>query len=77
MQDSVWISANTLKCTSANDIYQLLKASDRIQADLVLAKEQNVQPKLMLSAFVELHPELEFRGFVIENELVGNFRMAI
>jgi hypothetical protein len=38
---------------------------------LVLAKEQQIQPRLLLTPFVELYPELEFRAFVIEDEIIG------
>jgi hypothetical protein len=71
LKDSIWISANTLKCTSANEVYQLLKASDRIQSDLELLKQLNITPQLFLRPFVEMSYECEFRVFVFDRDIIG------
>lgn len=52
-------------------MYQLLKASDRIQSDLNLARQNGILPKLFLRAFVDLRPELEFRAFVMNGNIVA------
>lgn len=62
-----------MKCTSANEVYQLLKASDRIQSDLELLKASpHNTPQLFLRPFLEMRHENEFRAFVVDGKLIGN-----
>lgn len=67
--DSTWMAtSNTMRCTSANDIYMLLKSSDYINHDLM----QN-PPKLtlVLREWFDLHPSTEFRCFVKDSRLIA------
>ncbi|RMJ28679.1 cell division cycle protein [Aspergillus sp. HF37] len=76
-KDATWMSAtNDLQCTSANDIYLLLKSSDFVTHDLEHAFDGCIpdndssvaQPEipyhLVLRKFVNFNPALEFRCFV-------------
>ena len=54
-----------------NEVYQILKASDKINCDLELLKSLKLEPQLFLRPFVEIHPEFEFRCFVIDGDLIG------
>ncbi|KAK0753253.1 D123-domain-containing protein [Schizothecium vesticola] len=81
-KDATWISRhpNTMKCTSANDIYLLLKSSSFISHDLDHAFDDTVpattnppafQPVLVLRAFFSPLPSFEFRCFVKDRALVA------
>lgn len=81
-KDATWISRhpNTMKCTSANDIYLLLKSSSFISHDLDHAFDDTVAPTapappfnhvLVLRAFFSPLPSFEFRCFVKDRALVA------
>ncbi|EGS20464.1 putative cell division cycle protein [Thermochaetoides thermophila DSM 1495] len=80
-KDATWISRhpNTVKCTSANDVYILLKSSSFISHDLEHAFDDTVpqghppdfKPVLVLRAFFNPLPSLEFRCFVRDRQLIG------
>lgn len=80
-KDAKWISPhqNTLKCTSPNDIYLLLKSSSFVSHDLVHAFDgctaappsRPFAPVLVLRPFFTPHVALEFRCFVKSRSLVG------
>ncbi|KAK4222079.1 putative cell division cycle protein [Podospora fimiseda] len=81
-KDATWISRhpNTVKCTSANDVYVLLKSSSFISHDLDHAFDDTVpsssmtppfQPVLVLRSFFNPLPSLEFRCFVKGRNLIG------
>ncbi|KAK0630767.1 D123-domain-containing protein [Bombardia bombarda] len=84
-KDATWISRhpNTVKCTSANDVYMLLKSSSFISHDLDHAFDDtfpppssppappNFTPVLVLRAFFNPLPSLEFRCFVKDRNLVA------
>lgn len=84
-KDATWISRhpNTMKCTSANDIYILLKSSSFISHDLDHAfddttpaptNDNNVRdfkPVLVLRSFFNPLPSLEFRCFVKARTLIA------
>ena len=81
-KDATWISRhpNTMKCTSANDIYILLKSSSFITHDLDHAFDgtsnettstKNFSPVLVLRTFFNPLPSLEFRCFVKDRNLVA------
>ncbi|CAI0654435.1 unnamed protein product [Colletotrichum noveboracense] len=80
-KDAAWISPhqNTLKCTTPNDIYLLLKSSSFVSHDLEHAFDDTVassanrpfQPVLVLRPFFAPNPALEFRCFVKHRALIG------
>ncbi|XP_034944748.1 cell division cycle protein 123 homolog [Chelonus insularis] len=74
--DAIWVTATkTLKCTSLEDIYLLLKSSNKIARDITVAKEllddTKIQSCLVLKKWRDINPSTEFRCFVIKKELVG------
>ncbi|KAK3944596.1 D123-domain-containing protein [Diplogelasinospora grovesii] len=80
-KDATWISRhpNTVKCTSANDVYVLLKSSSFVSHDLDHAFDDTTgaggssdfNPVLVLRAFFSPLPSLEFRCFVKDRNLVA------
>lgn len=80
-KDAKWISPhqNTLKCTSPNDIYLLLKSSSFVSHDLVhgfdgctdAPPSRPFAPVLVLRPFFTPHVALEFRCFVKHRSLIG------
>lgn len=80
-KDAKWVSPhqNTLKCTSPNDIYLLLKSSSFVSHDLDHAFDgctsappsRPFAPVLVLRPFFTPHVALEFRCFVKQRTLVG------
>ena len=80
-KDAKWISPhqNTLKCTSPNDIYLLLKSSIFASHDLghafdgcsPAAPARPFNPILVLRPFFMPHVALEFRCFVKHRSLIG------
>ncbi|XP_015517638.1 translation initiation factor eIF2 assembly protein isoform X2 [Neodiprion pinetum] len=75
--DAAWVApTKTLRCTTLEEIYLLLKSSDRLVKDLnqlqsLKDKKVNVPPCLVLKKWREINPCAEFRCFVINGELVG------
>ncbi|KAK5664079.1 hypothetical protein OQA88_293 [Cercophora sp. LCS_1] len=80
-KDATWISRhpNTVKCTSPNDVYILLKSSSFISHDLDHAFNDTLPPSapsnftlvLVLRSFFNPLPSMEFRCFVKDRNLVG------
>ncbi|ORY69671.1 cell division cycle protein [Pseudomassariella vexata] len=83
-KDAAFISPhqNTIKCTSPNDVYLLLKSSNFITYDLEHAFDDCTptpnnanatpfKPVLVLRSFFNPHTALEFRCFVKHRSLVG------
>ncbi|KAJ6444768.1 cell cycle control protein [Purpureocillium lavendulum] len=80
-KDAKWISPhqNTLKCTTPNDIYLLLKSSSFVSHDLTHAFDgctaappsRPLAPVLVLRPFFNPHVALEFRCFVKHRALIG------
>lgn len=80
-KDAKWISPhqNTLKCTTPNDIYLLLKSSSFVSHDLDHAFDgctsappsRPFAPVLVLRPFFAPHVALEFRCFVKHRALIG------
>ncbi|KAK4239994.1 D123-domain-containing protein [Achaetomium macrosporum] len=70
-KDATFISRhpNTMKCTSANDVYILLKSSSFISHDLDHAFDDT--PVLVLRTFFNPLPSLEFRCFVKDRNLIA------
>ncbi|KAI0123837.1 cell division cycle protein [Xylariales sp. AK1849] len=84
-KDATWISVhqNTVKCTTPNDVYLLLKSSNFITYDLEHAFDDctpipgnsastpSFKPILVLRSFFNPHTALEFRCFVKHRNLIG------
>ncbi|CCG80865.1 Cell division cycle protein 123 [Taphrina deformans PYCC 5710] len=81
-KDALWITADkTLKCTSPDDIYLLLKSSDFIVHDLDHAFDDCVdgaaealappEVELVLKKWFNAQPSMEFRCFVGARRLVA------
>ncbi|KAI1082202.1 D123-domain-containing protein [Whalleya microplaca] len=84
-KDAAWISPhqNTIKCTSPNDIYLLLKSSNFITYDLEHAFDDctptsnsstntpSFKPVLVLRSYFNPHTAMEFRCFVKHRNLIA------
>lgn len=84
-KDATWISPhqNTIKCTSPNDVYLLLKSSNFITYDLEHAfddctptvstapTQAHFKPVLVLRSYFNPHTAMEFRCFVKHRNLVA------
>ncbi|KAI0405717.1 D123-domain-containing protein [Xylaria palmicola] len=84
-KDAIWISPhqNTIKCTSPDDIYLLLKSSNFITYDLEhafddctptagsSANQAPFKPVLVLRSYFNPHTAMEFRCFVKHRNLVA------
>lgn len=79
-KDAKWILINnSLRCTSAGDIYLLLNASDHIAHDLEnhiydeAEKDGDfMEPELVLKKWIpDMNPALEFRIFVKDRKILG------
>lgn len=85
-KDAAWISPhqNTMKCTTPNDVYLLLKSSSFISHDLEHAFDNCTpspssdsatsslfKPVLVLRSYFNPLPSCEFRCFVKDRTLVG------
>ncbi|RKP12501.1 D123-domain-containing protein, partial [Piptocephalis cylindrospora] len=65
--DARWIATTgNLRCTRADEVLLLLKASDRLSHDLALAKSLSspTELSLILRKWYDLHPSMEFRCFL-------------
>ncbi|KAI1435752.1 D123-domain-containing protein [Xylaria sp. CBS 124048] len=82
-KDATWISLhqNTIKCTSPNDVYLLLKSSNFITYDLdhafdnctptASSSQATFKPVLVLRSYFNPHTAMEFRCFVKHRNLVA------
>jgi len=77
LQDAMWVApTKTLKCKTLEEVYLLLKSSDRIAKDLnILRSMRNCENSLpfclVLKRWWDINPCTEFRCFVVDNELIG------
>lgn len=72
-KDAIWVApTKTLKCQTLEEVYLLLKSSDRILKDLKCTRDNQLQPCLVLKQWKDINPCTEFRCFIMENKLVGN-----
>lgn len=75
--DAMWVApTKTLKCNTLEEVYLLLKSSDRIAKDLNIVESlrncENLLPFcLVLKQWRDINPCTEFRCFVMDNELVA------
>lgn len=75
--DATWVApTKTLKCRSLEEVYLLLKCSDRISSDLSNVKNCTdrklpVKSCLVLKQWRDINPCTEFRCFVINKELIA------
>lgn len=84
-KDATWIAMkkNSMECSSANDIYLLLKSSDFVTHDLEHAfddtdpnteqdlTKENIKFVLVLRKWFKVNPSCEFRCFVRDRQVVG------
>lgn len=80
-KDATYMTANSLKCISANDVYLLLKSSDFIMHDLEhpfddctdgsSKSTKDTKYTLILRKWVNVNPSVEFRCFVRNKRVVG------
>jgi hypothetical protein len=81
-KDATWIAAaNSMECSTPNDIYLLLKSSDFVTHDLAHAfddtADQSASPDpeiayhLVLRKWINLNPSVEFRCFVRNRQLIA------
>ncbi|XP_043675683.1 cell division cycle protein 123 homolog [Vespula pensylvanica] len=75
--DATWVApTKSLQCKTLEEVYLLLKSSDRIANDLSVLKrwsdkENYPRPCLVLKQWRDINPCAEYRCFVIDDELVG------
>lgn len=76
--DAAWITPRkSLKCSTLEDVYLLLKSSNKIARDLdhfnkQMKKDTGSQSVcLVLRKWIDIHPGTEFRCFVAQNKLLG------
>ncbi|KAI4498069.1 hypothetical protein M0802_006893 [Mischocyttarus mexicanus] len=75
--DATWVApTKSLKCETLEEVYLLLKSSDRISNDLSVFKrwsdrDDYPRPCLVLKQWRDINPCEEYRCFVIDNELIG------
>ncbi|XP_015434001.1 PREDICTED: cell division cycle protein 123 homolog [Dufourea novaeangliae] len=75
--DATWVApTKTLKCKTLEEVYLLLKSSDRIAKDLgniksYMASDTPLASCIVLKQWRDINPCTEFRCFVIENELIA------
>ncbi|XP_029034365.1 cell division cycle protein 123 homolog [Osmia bicornis bicornis] len=75
--DATWVApTKTLKCKTLEEVYLLLKSSDRIAKDLSNVKnytnnENSLTPCIILKQWRDINPCTEFRCFVVNNELTA------
>ncbi|XP_076675659.1 translation initiation factor eIF2 assembly protein isoform X2 [Andrena cerasifolii] len=75
--DATWVApTKTLKCNTLEEVFLLLKSSDRIARDLNNVKnyadhDVPLTSCLVLKQWRDINPCTEFRCFVIENELTA------
>ncbi|XP_011876156.1 PREDICTED: cell division cycle protein 123 homolog [Vollenhovia emeryi] len=75
--DAMWVApTKTLKCNTLEEVYLLLKSSDRIAKDLNVVKSmgdsENPLPFcLVLKQWRDINPCAEFRCFVVDNKLTA------
>ena len=81
-EDSKWISASGTRCHTSQDVFLLLKSSDRVVHDLTQPFKHctdidvdcpvKVEYELVLKKWVDINPSMEFRCFIADNNLIGN-----
>ena len=80
-KDATWVApTKTLKCTSLEEVYLLLKSSDRISKDLNVIRNWSdnkipLSSCLVLKRWRDINPCTEFRCFVINSELIGTEKL--
>ncbi|RYG97879.1 hypothetical protein EON65_52205 [archaeon] len=77
--DAVWMNAGSMKCISINEVFLLVKSSDRVLFDVekmydmvpLCTKRRPDVLHLVLRKWANLHPSMEFRAFVFSRRLIG------
>lgn len=82
-RDAVWMNQGSLRCSTAGDVYLLLKSSDFCSYDVFYAlsevsdshfncdSPERIPLQLALRKWCHLYPSQEFRCFVRDKRLVG------
>eukprot|EP01041_Mallomonas_annulata_P002610 gene2610-5103_t len=77
--DSAWINGGSLACTTAGDVYLLLKASEKISSSIDhmfdnCVPQNRRHPEsfvLVLKKWANMHPAMGFRCFIHKKQLKG------
>lgn len=70
-RDAIWMTSDkSLKCSSAGEVFLLLKASDFVHHDLDLCKKTQTPPVLLLKKWIHLNDAYEFRCFIRHGRLL-------
>eukprot|EP01031_Cornospumella_fuschlensis_P040993 gene40993-50003_t len=77
--DAAWMNAGSMKCVTVNEVFLLIKSSDRVLFDVEKMYDLVHEPTkrrpdvlhLVIRKWANLHPSMEFRAFVYNRELVG------
>ncbi|PSN57335.1 Cell division cycle protein 123 [Blattella germanica] len=73
--DAAWITSNkSLKCTTVEDVYLLLKSSDILAKELTFIKETqgtHMNTCVVMKKWCDIYPGHEFRCFVVKHKLVA------
>ncbi|XP_066995192.2 translation initiation factor eIF2 assembly protein [Anabrus simplex] len=79
-KDAAWITSNkSLKCTSLEDIYLVLKGSEMLSEDISYEFQNSLPSRsaaagchcVVMKRWTDMHPGSEFRCFVKNHELVA------
>ncbi len=80
--DATWVNNNSAKCQSSDEVFCLIKSSDRIIFDLEKmynlcippsSKRSPTKQYIVLRKWANLTPSMEFRLFIYKNRLTGEF----
>ncbi|XP_054163718.1 cell division cycle protein 123 homolog [Oppia nitens] len=80
-EDSQWMSLTGTQCLQTQDIYLLLKSSDKIVHDLtqpfkycldvIEDNSPHIEYELILKKWIDINPSMEFRCFIADNQIIG------
>lgn len=83
--DAIWVNSNSAKCQNSDDVFCLLKSSDRVIFDLEKmynlccnpSKQSPSKQYIVVRKWANLTPSMEFRMFVFRNHLVGKYCFTV
>ena len=71
-KDALWATtAGILRCQTPDEVYCLMKSSDRVQCDLSALESSKSNLELVLKKWIEMDDSTEFRCFVRRKTLVA------